>query len=469
MLCVAVASCNLQRGDGARLDAVTQLNSGSGTLGLFTFPYYTALLALDGGGAVAAWMRQDGAFRTIVSRKTPDARAPFGAEQSLSPESQHDTISVVPQLVPGAGPGELYAMWQARRQATGDKFVMFRRSQDLGTSWEADRRVNSQATSFIPSVAVDSEGGIYAAWTDERKTGFKIFFNRSLDHGATWLSDDVLIEGLDVRFGTAISVDVATDGHGGVVVVWEENGASGGRRVRAAASRDRGASWSPPAFVDDGANPFSPIAPTVAFVGGRAVVIWTAAVSGDRVLSQVWSDVSADGGLTWGPDVMISETEGGVQARVHLVATETKGLLVYHAGPLKGPWGIHFTETSGDGTWAPDTVVSQSEGRLLNPRLAVDRDGALYVIYEEFQRRVLLSRSTDAGHTWTPLATPVFALPADASGVVVHYPQVAVSGGVAYAMWEVWRSAKSEKPTLADTKRPTPADLFVRRITFPHA
>ena len=196
-------------------------------------------------------------------------------------------------------------------------------------------------------------------------------------------------------------------------------------------------------------------------------MVWTAAVSGDHVLSQVWSDVSSDGGVTWGKDVMIAETQGGVQARVQLVPSEGKACLIYHAGRLKGPWIIHFTETSGDGTWAPDTIVSQGEGRLLNPRLAIDRDGTLYAVYEEYQRRVLLSRSTDAGHTWTQVEEPVFALPADSSGVFIHYPQLAVSGGVVYAMWEVWRTTKSEKPTLADTKRPTLADLFVRRIVFP--
>ena len=156
IFCAVATGCKRKgSGNGPELDPVIQLNAGEGTLGVFTFPYYTALLALDGGGAVASWMRQDGAFRPIVFRKTPDAHTPFGEEQYLPPESQRDTISVAPQLVPGAGPGELYAMWQARRQKTGDKFIMFRRSQDAGTTWEPDRRVNTEATSFIPSVAAD--------------------------------------------------------------------------------------------------------------------------------------------------------------------------------------------------------------------------------------------------------------------------------------------------------------------------
>jgi hypothetical protein len=449
---------------------VTQLNAGQGTLGLFTFPYYASVLALQNGGAVAAWMRQEGAFRPIVARQASSADAPFGAEQFLSPESQRDTISIAPQLIPGATPGEIYAMWQARRQATGDKFVMFRRTQDGGNTWEPDKRVNTEATSFLPSVATDPDGAIYAAWTDERKLGFKIFFNRSLDHGATWLPDDVLVEGLDAKFGTAISVDVASDGHGGVLIVWEENSNDiGGRRVRAASSHDKGATWSAPVFVDDGTNPLSPIAPTVTFVDGHAVAVWTAAVSGDKVLSQVWSDTSADGGATWGKDVKIAETQGGVQARVQLVPGEGKARLVYHSGPLRGPWEIHYTETPGDGTWSPDSVVSAGDVRYLNPRLAVDRDGTLYAIYEEYTRRVLLSSSTDDGHTWKQLEDPVFALPTDSSGLFVHYPQLSVSGGIVYALWEVWGSApKSDKPTLADSNRPNPADLFIRRITFPH-
>jgi hypothetical protein len=467
----ATQGCKFKGHDGPQMGPVTQLNSGKGTLGLFTFPYYTSLLALDGGGAVVSWMRQEGAFRPIVFRHAASADAPFGEEQFLTPDSQRDAISIAPQLVPGTTSGEIYAMWQARRQATGDKFVMFRRSEDGGKSWEPDKRVNTQATSFLPSVAADPDGAIYAAWTDERKLGFKIFFNRSLDHGATWLPDDVLVEGLAAKFGTAISVDVASDGHGGVLIVWEENSSSaGGRRVRAASSRDRGTTWSEPSFVDDGTNPLSPIAPTAAFVDGHAVAVWTAAVSGDRVLSQVWSDTSPDGGVTWGKDVKVSETQGGVQARVQLLPGNGKGRLIYHSGPLRGPWAIHYTETTGDGSWSADTVVSTGDVRFLNPRLAVDRDGALYAIYEEYTRRVLLSHSIDGGHTWKQLEEPVFALPPDASGFFVHYPQLAVSDGVVYALWEVWGAGpKSAKPTLADTNRPNPADLFIRRITFPRS
>jgi hypothetical protein len=54
------------------------------------------------------------------------------------------------------------------------------------------------------------------------------------------------------------------------------------------------------------------------------------------------------------------------------------------------------------------------------------------------------------------------------SGRAVHFPQVAVRNGVAYVTWEVWESGKSTIKTLSDASRKTkPADLFVRRVTYP--
>jgi hypothetical protein len=455
-------------GRGERLGPVERLNADVGTLGVFTFPYYTSLVALDGGGAVAVYMRQERGFRPVVYRRAPDGSAAFGSEQYLSSESLRDTISVVPDLRPGPSPGELYLAWQARRQATGDKFVLFRRSTDGGANWEPERRINSQPTSFIPSLATDADGGIYAAWIDERKHGFRLYFNRSIDHGATWLPEDVSLGGTDEKYGIVVSVDLATDGKGGLVAVWEED-LGQGRQVHAIASTDRGATWTDPAVVDDG-GVLSPSGPRVVFAGGRAVVVWTAAASGKMVRGQLWGDVSSDGGKTWGKDVLISDVDGGIPPRFHLLASGERARLVFHAGLRQGPWRIYYDELGSDGSWRSGDDLPQVSGgdaRFANPRLAVDRDGGLYVAYEEHQKRVLLSRSSDGGRTWTVLQEPIYAVADGNGGEVVHYPQVAVADGTAYVTWEVWTSSKETVRSFAEAQsKINPADLFVRRVRF---
>jgi hypothetical protein len=396
------------------LGPIERVNAEAGTLGVFTFPYYTDVEAVDGGGSAIVYMQQEGGFRPVLSRRAADATAGVGPAQLLTPEAFRDTISIIPDLRPGPATNELYLTWQTRRQATGDKFVLFRRSLDGGATWQQEHRINSQPTSFIPSLATDAGGGIYAVWIDERRRGFRLFFNRSQDHGETWLPEDVSVAGSDEKYGIVISVDIATDGKGRLVVVWEEN-TGPGRRIHSASSSDRGATWGEPRVIDDGVGRLSPSAPRVVFAGDRAVVAWTAASSGKAVRGQLWADTSADGGTTWGTDELVSDVDGGLPPRLHLTSSGDTARMVFHAGELRAPWRIYSVELGADGVWPSGealTAVSPADeqsaaAKFANPRLALDGDGALYVTYEEHQKRVLLSRSTDTGRTWTPTGEPI--------------------------------------------------------------
>ena len=90
-----------------------------------------------------------------------------------------------------------------------------------------------------------------------------------------------------------------------------------------AVSKDRGTTWSKPVRIDDGKGRGAPIAPRVVFAGGRAVVMWTAAVGGVNTFAEVWADSSADGGLTWGEDVLIQEQPGGTAPTTQLFSDGT--------------------------------------------------------------------------------------------------------------------------------------------------
>src|SRR6185369_12776063 len=105
------------------------------------------------------------------------------------------------------------------------------------------------------------------------------------------------------------------------------------------------------------------------------------------------------------------------------------------------PWRIYYDELGADGSWRKRDelpVVSPEDAKFSNPRLAIDRDGTLYVVYEQRLEEVRLSRSTDGGRSWVTLSDPVYALADPTSGDAVHYPQVTVSDGTAYVTWEVW-------------------------------
>src|SRR4051812_4250655 len=108
----AVSACHRAAGTW---DEPERMNADPGALGRFTSPYYTALHPLRDGGALAVFMRSDRQYRTFVARRAADARAKFGAEQSLTPDDLRESVAIGPTIVDGPNEGELYMVWQARR------------------------------------------------------------------------------------------------------------------------------------------------------------------------------------------------------------------------------------------------------------------------------------------------------------------------------------------------------------------
>ena len=456
---------------GPEMGEIERLNGEAGNVGRYMVAYYAALYALPDGGAVATWMREEPPYRPVVFRQTPKAGAPFGPEAHLTPEDMLGTITIGLTMLPGAADGEFYAAWQARKPQTGDKFVVFRSSRDHGATWSEPRLLNTEPKAFAPAIASDRAGGVYVAWPDERGYTTGIFVNRSLDRGATWMPQEVRIDGGEGGGLMANAVSAASDGESGVVVVWEEQAASAGRVVMAAVSKDRGATWSAPTRVDDGKGRGAPLAPRVAFAGGRPVVMWTAAVGGINAFAEVWADSSPDGGVTWGEDVLVQEQPGGSAPTMQLFSDGARASAVFEAKARGGAEAIYYASMQADGTWTPGkdalTPLTPADSKTSAPRLASGPDGTLYLVYVDGSRTVRLIRSKDGGGHWdAPLL--VVERAEGTTPVTVRFPQVAVGGNTAYVMWEEWGESKNVVKNLGDaqTKRP-PLDLYIRRITFP--
>lgn len=457
------------RPKGPELAEIERLNGEAGNVGRYQVAYYAAIYALPNGGAVATWMRDEPPYRPVVFRQAPRAGEPFGAEAHLTPEDMLKTITIGLTALPGTSEGEFYAAWQARKPETGDKFIVFRSTRDGGATWSDPRLLNTEPMAFAPSIATDREGGVTVAWPDERGYTTGIFANRSLDRGATWLPQDLRIDDGEGGGLMANAVSLASNGEGRVIAVWEEQAPGAGRVVMAALSSDRGSTWSKPARVDDGKGRGAPLAPRATFAGGRAVVLWTAAVGGINAFAEVWADSSANG-VDWGEDVLLHEQPGGTAPTAQLFSDGKRAAVVFEATERGGREAVYYVRLQSDGAWtpgkdslAPLTPASVKAGA---PRLASGADGTLYLVYVEDARSVRLIRSRDDGVTWEP-PLPVVERPAGDGLPTVRFPQLAVGGGTVYVMWEEWGDARSVIKTLGDaqTKRP-PLDLYVRRITF---
>ena len=155
---------------------------------------------------------------------------------------------------------------------TDSSIILFSKSTDGGATWSAARRLNQTSGDCIDSdltaegamPAVGPNGQVYVAWSNRNK----IWFDRSLDGGETWLSDDIFVSdqpggwdyaipGIYRANGLPVTTCDTSGGayHGTIYVNWtdQRNGANN-TDVWLAKSTDGGNSWSAPVRVNDDAT-----------------------------------------------------------------------------------------------------------------------------------------------------------------------------------------------------------------------
>jgi hypothetical protein len=148
----------------------------------------------------------------------------------------------------------VYVTWiDARNPSpTGFLDIYFNRSLDRGSTWlptdvRLDTDLAKSANSLDPQIAAAGDA-VYVTWCDERDSGSAIYFNRSLDQGASWLTSDVRLDTNLPGPGKCSSPQIAAAGDS-VYVTWQDRrnlGAPGDHRdIYFDRSLDRGTTWLP--------------------------------------------------------------------------------------------------------------------------------------------------------------------------------------------------------------------------------
>ncbi len=73
--------------------------------------------------------------------------------------------------------------------ANGNFDILFSRSADGGATWSPSLRLNDDGTTarqWMPDLALDPFGGVHAAWMDDRNGGHDVYYANSTDGGTTW-------------------------------------------------------------------------------------------------------------------------------------------------------------------------------------------------------------------------------------------------------------------------------------------
>jgi hypothetical protein len=204
----------------------------------------------DGGGNwLAVWSSSDDLGGTIgtdddipVARST-DNGGTWTAPAILNTNADTDSgDDWAPQVTTDAG-GNWVAVWYSTENLGGtigmDYDILVSGSTDNGITWTTPAALNTNAVSdsgldWLPQVATDGGGNWVAVWWSNDRLGGTIgtdddiLVSRSTDNGATWTAVAALNTNAASDSGDDRHSQVATDGGGNWVAVWQSGGNLGG-------------------------------------------------------------------------------------------------------------------------------------------------------------------------------------------------------------------------------------------------
>lgn len=376
--------------------------------------------SLNGG---ATWLTSTLQLNTVQPR-------PF---QSASPQ-----IAAVDQSV--------YVIWKDSRNAPSNlpfrNEIFFRGSQDGGTTWLAselrlDTAPPSSGGSTDPQIAASGDS-VYVVWADAREVNhWFIHFNRSLDRGATWLPSDIRLD--STLPGTVVSFDPQIAASGDSVYVTWRNDRDGPHDIYFNRSLNRGATWLPTDIRMNTSPPGSAqsFKPQIAASGDSVYVAWM----DHRSPTGTYFNRSLDRGTTWlSSDLKLSEDGGG---GIPQIAASGDAVYVTWSSRRNGAGDIYFNRSLDSGTtWLASDTRLDTDGLGAGisgfPQLTGFRD-SVHVIWEdertggEFHPDIYYNRSLDAGTSW--LASDIRLNTNEAGSGNSRSPQVIASGDSIYTTW----------------------------------
>ncbi len=359
--------------------------------------------------------------------------------------------------------GHVYTVWWTKHR-DGTKDVLFSLSRDFGASFAPALKLNHDYGAFPPELSADGQGHVYVVWADERpdgadgsrrgrSAGHRIYFNRSDDHGASWLPQDLKLSGETAGRGRVMQAwpQIRSDDRGHVYAIWFDT-RDGGGSVYFRASDDFGRTWREERRVKGAEGNVEGPMQLAADNQGHIYIAWADNREGEYGIYLV---ASTDHGQTWSKEVRLDVAKPKVaRASVPTLAAGPAGhVYVVWQDARHGGWDIYLNLSADFGTtWHTEGVrlntgpPGEAEARL--PQIALDGKGTLAVVWQEDrgadqQEGIYLTWSTDFGRTWLNADIRVDDQPAARTAV---NPQIALlPDGAAVIAWEGTRQDRQER------------------------
>lgn len=306
--------------------------------------------------------------------------------------SEHPSIDVNPN-----GNGKVYVAWED--SGAGQKDILFRQSSDFGATYTSALTLSKSGTAVFPSIRTTPNGSIHVAWEDTVNGTPQIFYVRSTNAGSSFSATAVQLSTTAAQptFGST-SVQLASDSSGKLYALWVDESTS----LRLARSDDNGSSFS--LVHTHTPSGVSPAGPSLTIDSNDHLhMAWSESTIGGTVRTIQYAQ-SSDEGVNWSAAIKIAQGNTLSQATV---AADAANGFVYLAYRNEDAKEIYMTISSDAGQTFPAPFnFSNNAGTSLDPSLAVDSSGRLYIVWTDTtpgNYETVFSKSVDHGQTFIPM------------------------------------------------------------------
>jgi len=357
---------------------------------------------------------------TAYSQWQPDVRIRnWSANSFTSPNNAWSVASSGPNV---------YIVWTDLR--TGSKDIYFRISTNGGVNWQDENRLtnNYEGISYNPCIAVNGSNA-HVVWYDTYQGNPEIYYRRSTNGGANWLSEIRLSNNSFDSYRPSVSVSGSL-----VHVVWYDN-RDGNDEIYYKRSTNSGATWGAETRLTSDIS-YS-IVPSVTSSGNYVHVVWKEGRNGSGF--EIYYKRSTDGGASWGPDTRLTNDPGTTESPSISVAGMNVSV-VWHDTRDGNNEIYHKSSSNGGTSWGADTRLTNNSSDQFYPSVS-NQSPILHVVWYDYRHNnfeIYYKRSTNSGTSWE---NDVRLTNEQAES---RFPSVSAAGSSVHVVWTDSRHGHDE-------------------------
>jgi hypothetical protein len=269
---------------------------------------------------------------------------------------------------------------------------LFYLSHDALAYWSPAKRLTWNAgNSEDPAIAIDTNNHIHVVWGDETPGNYEIYYKKSTDGGASWITKK-----LSYNLGDSKKPSIAIDSNNHIHVVWGDE-TPGNYEIYYKKSTNGGASWTTKRLTYNSGDSSSPV---IAIDSNNHIhVVW-----GDYSPSnnEIYYKKSTNGGTSWTVK-RITYNSGG--SFFPAIAINTSNHIhVAWMDDTPGNWEIYYKRSTNSGASWITKKLTYNSARSVNPAIAINSNNHIYVLWADATPGTLqlyYKKSTNNGTSWT--------------------------------------------------------------------